>query len=118
MMRAFEQATATLAPAVVHREYFSGTGEQAAGGFSVALAKTGRTFAVPEGRSILEVLLEAGIATEHSCTEGVCGSCETRVLDGVPDHRDLILTEEEKQAGKTMMICCSGSRTERLVLDL
>lgn len=118
MMQAFERATAALAPAVVHKEYFSGSGGKATGGFSVALAKTGRSFAVPEGRSILDVLMDAGIEVTHSCTEGVCGSCETRVLEGVPDHRDLILSDEEKQAGKTMMICCSGSRTDRLVLDL
>jgi vanillate O-demethylase ferredoxin subunit len=50
--------------------------------------------------------------------EGVCASCETRVLEGVPDHRDLVLSKEERAANKTMMICCSGSKGERLVLDL
>jgi vanillate O-demethylase ferredoxin subunit len=50
--------------------------------------------------------------------EGVCGTCETRVLEGVPDHRDMILTDVEKAASKTMMICCSGAKTPKLVLDL
>jgi vanillate O-demethylase ferredoxin subunit len=48
----------------------------------------------------------------------VCATCETAVLEGIPDHRDLVLTENERAANKTMMVCCSGSKSERLVLDL
>ena len=59
-----------------------------------------------------------GLELSSSCEEGICGACETRVLDGIPDHRDAILTERERQENKTMFICCSGSKTERLVLDL
>jgi len=54
----------------------------------------------------------------YACTEGVCGTCETRVIEGVPDHRDLFLGKEEQAAGTTMMICCSGSKSRTLVLDL
>jgi ferredoxin len=50
--------------------------------------------------------------------EGICGACETKVIEGTPDHRDVVLTEAERQASKTMMICCSGCKSERLVLDL
>jgi vanillate O-demethylase ferredoxin subunit len=50
--------------------------------------------------------------------EGVCATCETRVLEGIPDHRDLVLNDAERAAGKTMMICCSGAKTPTLVLDL
>ena len=53
-----------------------------------------------------------------SCEEGICGSCETRIISGEPDHRDSILTETERQASKTMVICCSGSKSPRLVLDI
>ncbi len=53
-----------------------------------------------------------------SCTEGTCGTCETAVLDGAPDHRDSVLTDEERAAGDTMMICVSRSATAKLVLDL
>ncbi len=53
-----------------------------------------------------------------SCEQGVCGTCETRVLEGVPDHKDLLLTPAEKASNATMMICCSGALTDRLVLDL
>ena len=60
----------------------------------------------------------AGIEVPSSCIQGVCGSCETRVLDGVPDHRDVILTPDERAQNRTMMICVSGAKTQRLVLDL
>jgi ferredoxin len=53
-----------------------------------------------------------------SCQEGVCGTCETRVLEGVPDHRDSLLSEEEREANEYMMVCVSRSKSERLVLDL
>jgi tetrachlorobenzoquinone reductase len=69
-------------------------------------------------KTILEALLDAGMNPAHSCMEGVCGTCETRVLEGVPDHRDLVLSDTEKAAGKTMMICCSGAKTPTLVLDI
>jgi ferredoxin--NADP+ reductase/vanillate O-demethylase ferredoxin subunit len=118
MLTAFESACVDRPVSSVHTERFSGSGDKAVGGFEVVLAKAGRSIAVPQGASILEALLDAGIDVPHSCTEGVCGSCETTVLEGSPDHRDLLLTEEEKRAGRTMIICCSGSRTPRLVLDL
>ena len=70
------------------------------------------------GKSILDAVLEAGIAASFSCMEGVCGTCEPRVLDGIPDHRDRFLTKEEQATNKTMMICCSGAKTKSLTLDL
>jgi tetrachlorobenzoquinone reductase len=82
------------------------------------LARSGREISIPAGKTILEALQEIGIDVAHSCKEGVCGTCETGVIEGVPDHRDLILTKEEHAANRSMMICCSGSKTERLVLDL
>lgn len=119
MLAAFEAATAELPRARVHVEYFGAQeAPAAAGGLKVVLARSGREFVVPEGKTILETLLDAGLDVAHSCTQGVCGACETKVLDGVPDHRDLVLTEAERASGTTMMICCSGAKTERLVLDL
>ncbi|WP_432933408.1 PDR/VanB family oxidoreductase [Microbispora sp. CA-135349] len=88
------------------------------GTFDVELALTGATLTVPEGRSILEVVEEAGVQVLSSCREGTCGTCETAVLDGVPDHRDHLLTEEERAAGDVMFICVSRARSARLVLDL
>jgi vanillate O-demethylase ferredoxin subunit len=119
MLDAFAAATAGRDPASIHVEHFSAVEPVAVeGGFEVVLARSGRTVVVPSGRTILESLNAAGIEPACSCIQGVCGTCETRVLDGVPDHRDVILTPEERAQGRTMMICVSGARTSRLVLDL
>lgn len=119
MLAAFEAATAHLPPQRVHVEYFSARQEAALdGGYSVELRRSKQTLHVPAGKTILHVLRDAGIEIAHSCEEGVCGACETRVLEGRPDHRDAILSEPERAANNTMMICCSGCKGERLVLDL
>jgi ferredoxin-NADP reductase len=119
MLGAFEQATSALPAERVHVEYFTAKEPPAqSGGFVVVLAKSRREIPIPAGKSILDALFEAGIDVPHSCKEGVCGTCETPVLEGIPDHRDLILTKEEQAANRSMMICCSGSKSERLVLDL
>ena len=88
------------------------------GGFRVRLAASGRTVAVPAGQTILEALREAGLDVPSSCEQGICGTCETRVLGGEPDHRDSLLSDDERRANRSMMICCSGSRSAELVLDL
>lgn len=119
MLEAFERATAPLPRERVHVEYFTAREEAArTGGFQVVLNRSGRVLDVPAGRTILDILLENGVAVSFSCSEGVCGTCETRVIAGTPDHRDAVLSDEEKASGRTMMVCCSGSRSERLVLDL
>jgi ferredoxin-NADP reductase len=86
--------------------------------FDVFLAQSGITLTVPTDKSILSVVEEAGIGVLSSCAEGTCGTCETPVLEGMPDHRDSVLGEEERAAGDCMMICVSRSCTPRLVLDL
>jgi vanillate O-demethylase ferredoxin subunit len=119
MLEAFEAATKDLPSERVHVEYFTAKEAPAAeGGFTVVLAKSGKSFQIAPGKTILETLLDAGMNVASSCLEGVCGTCETRVLEGVPDHRDVVLTDSERKASKTMMICCSGSKTDKLVLDL
>jgi ferredoxin-NADP reductase len=119
MLAAFEDATKDLPAGQVHVEYFTAREEAATGGgYVVELRKSGLELAIPEGRTILEVVRDAGVDVTFSCEEGVCGACETAVISGEPDHRDNILTEGERKAGKTMMICCSGSKSPRLVLDL
>ena len=119
MLEAFEAATADLPNDHVHVEYFKAREKPAvAGGFEVKLARSNRTIAVQVGKSILDALLDAGVAVSYACTEGVCGTCETRVIEGMPDHRDLFLSKEEQAANKTMMICCSGSKSPTLVLDI
>jgi ferredoxin len=88
------------------------------GGFEVRLDRSGRTVHVPAGETILDILLDAGINVSFSCTEGHCGTCETRVVDGIPDHRDSFLSDEERAENGKIMICCSRSRSPLLVLDL
>ncbi|MEV5173920.1 PDR/VanB family oxidoreductase [Streptomyces flaveolus] len=88
------------------------------GAFEVVLERSGRTLTVPPRVSILDTVRAAGVEVLYSCTEGTCGTCETDVLEGTPEHRDSVLTDEERESGETMMICVSRSRGERLVLDL
>ncbi|MGW1613328.1 PDR/VanB family oxidoreductase [Streptomyces sp. NPDC002285] len=88
------------------------------GEFDVELAQSGLTLTVAPGVSVLDTVRAAGIEVLFSCTEGTCGTCETDVLDGAPDHRDSVLTPEEQESGETMMICVSRCRGKRLVLDL
>lgn len=86
--------------------------------FDVRLERSGLTVSVPPEQSILAAVERAGVGVRSSCEEGTCGTCEVRVLDGVPDHRDSVLDQEEQEAGTCMMICVSRSCTPQLVLDL
>ncbi len=104
----------------LHVERFAPT--EATGGeettIEVELTLSGRTVTVPPGTPILDAVEKAGVQVLSSCREGTCGTCETTVLAGEPEHRDSLLTEEERAAGDTMMICVSRARTPRLVLEL
>ncbi|MEV7106310.1 PDR/VanB family oxidoreductase [Streptomyces atroolivaceus] len=86
--------------------------------FEVECRTSGTTFTVGAGTSVLEAAEGAGLTVDNSCRDGICGSCETRVLEGTPDHRDFLLSEAERAAGTTMMICVSRCASGRLVLDL
>lgn len=121
MLETFKQLVCHRDPATVHLEYFAAPAESdraPTGSFTVTLARTGRTIPVPAGRTILDVLRENGVFADYSCEAGVCGACEVRVLSGRPDHRDYMLTEDERAANTSMMICVSGSLTENLTIDL
>ena len=89
-----------------------------AGSFEVELVRSGLALTIPPNRSILDVVDEAGVGVLSSCSEGTCGTCETAVLAGEPEHRDSVLTDEEQAVNDCMMICVSRSRCPRLVLDL
>jgi len=84
----------------------------------VVCAAAGISLAVPPGSSVLEAVRAAGLEVPTACTDGRCGLCETRVLEGTADHRDGVLTADERAVGETMMICVSWAATARLVLDL
>jgi ferredoxin-NADP reductase len=107
------------APGRLHFEHFTAAAPAAGDRpFEVVLKRSGRSFVVPADRTILDVLIEAGVDPLYDCKRGDCGICQTGVLEGEPDHRDYILSDAEKASGKVMQICVSRSRTERLVLDL
>ena len=118
MIDAFLAAASALPGDMVHVERFGGTVEVAQGGFEAVLAQSNRILRVGEGETILGCLLAAGIDVPHSCREGVCGACETRLLEGTGDHRDLIQSDAEKAANKSIFVCCSGSLTPSLTLDI
>ena len=80
--------------------------------------RSGRTVTAAPDCSLLEALQNAGIDVPSSCRDGICGTCETRVLEGEPDHRDSLLSASEQASGTTMMVCVSRARSPRLVLDL
>ncbi|WP_328606781.1 PDR/VanB family oxidoreductase [Amycolatopsis sp. NBC_00345] len=84
----------------------------------VVCARSARTVPVPADRSVLRALEDAGLPVEGSCREGVCGTCRTKVLEGVPDHRDDILSEDEQARGDVMFPCVSRALTPKLVLDV
>ena len=86
--------------------------------FEVVCRRSGVTVMVPPDKSIIEVLEENGVSVLSSCLEGVCGTCETAVLAGTPDHRDSLLTQEEREANEYMMICVGRALSDRLELDL
>ncbi|MGW3507773.1 PDR/VanB family oxidoreductase [Streptomyces sp. NPDC000994] len=86
--------------------------------FEVELARSGLSVTVPVGTTVLDAVRDAGADAPSSCEAGICGTCETTVLDGTPDHRDDLLTPEEQATGRTMLICVSRCRGERLILDL
>jgi vanillate O-demethylase ferredoxin subunit len=121
MLNAVQKASTELGVGTVHFERFAALpfdheGDERA--FQVVVSSTGQTLDVPAETSILDVLRDAGHDVDWGCSEGVCGTCITDVLDGVPDHRDSILTEDEREAGDCLCICVSRAQSDRLVLDL
>lgn len=106
----------------LHLERFSAApvpaGEELGDTFEVELASSGQVITVGPDETVLEAVRSAGVEHLSSCEMGICGTCETRVLSGAIDHRDDLLTDQEREAGDTMMICVSRARCPRLVLDL
>lgn len=86
--------------------------------FELELARSGQVISVAPETGLLDALADAGVGVLSSCREGLCGTCETTVLDGVPDHRDSVLDDDERAANTCMLVCVSRSCSDRLVLDL
>ena len=104
----------------LHREYFAAAPVDSSndGSFSVKVGSTGQVFDIPADKTVVQVLESHGIDIPMSCEQGVCGTCLTRVLEGVPDHRDMFLTEEEQACNDQFTPCCSRSKSPMLVLDI
>ncbi|RAR59256.1 vanillate O-demethylase ferredoxin subunit [Paraburkholderia unamae] len=119
MVDDFIDACAARPQEQVHFERFAAASEAASeGGFEVVLHRDGRRIAVAPGKTILDTLLDHGVDVQYACSAGVCGTCRVGVIDGVPDHRDDFLNAEEKAGNCAVMVCCSGSLSPTLVLDL
>lgn len=122
LLSAVETRCATWPSVALHLERFAAKPQEPSAvepaGFAVVCQRSGVTVSVAPDQSIIDALEANGISVLSSCQEGVCGTCETRVLEGTPDHRDSLLTEEERAENEYMMICVSRSLTDRLVLDL
>ena len=119
LMEAVRDMTGHWSASAVHFEDF-GSGKAASGAndnpFTVRLARAGATLEVPVGKSLLEVLRASGHEVSYSCESGTCGTCRVHYLEGEVDHRDLVLTDQERV--RTMMVCVSRSFSPELVLDL
>lgn len=122
MLDAFEADCSALGLANSHLERFSAKAVEAASDalthYTVELRKSGRSFEVSAGKTLHDRLIELKVDVPWSCEEGICGSCETKVLEGQVDHRDMVLTPAEQATNTVMMVCVSGCKSQRLVLDL
>lgn len=122
MMAAVKEHSTSIESDRVHFEIFNGQAEASAspasGAFTVTLRRSGRTLLVPPESSILEVLEANGFILPYSCREGLCRTCETAICEGQPDHRDFVLSSDERRDGKTMMICVSRAGAQGITLDL
>jgi len=121
LIEAVKTLTENLPSGTVRFEWFTvpeSDEPQESNSFTVRLERSNIEFEVPEQKSILEVLEEHGFELPFSCREGLCGTCVTNVCSGEPDHRDYVLSDEERESGKMMTICCSRSKSSLLTLDL
>jgi len=123
MLQAFEDTCTALSMLNVHVERFAAAPVAAASvaaprSYTVRLQKSGKVLEVNTARPLLDALLEAGIEAGHSCREGICGACETPVLEGEIEHRDSILSQAERDGNRSMMVCVSHCKSAHLVLDL
>lgn len=121
MLAAVEERCTAWPPGTLHLERFSAkpTSDRAdESSFEVVLQRSGKTLVVPPDKSIFDIVRKAGVSVLGSCLEGICGTCETGVIDGEVDHRDSVLDEEERESNEVMMICVSRCHSARLTLDL
>ena len=122
LLRAVEKFCEKWPSGTLHIERFTAKPQEPTGevdsSFELVLQRSGLTVQVPPDKSVLTVIREAGVSVLASCLEGICGTCETEVIDGDVDHRDSVLNEEERASNEYMMVCVSRCRSPQLTLDL
>ncbi len=122
LLGAVERLCENWPAGALHLERFSAKPQEAAEGiesaFELVLERSGLTLEVPPDKTVLEVIRGAGVSVLASCLEGICGTCETEVIDGEVDHRDSVLNEEERASNEYMMVCVSRCKSARLILDI
>lgn len=105
----------------IHREYFAPkppNDQASSGSFELELARSHKVLIVPSDKRVIDVLQAAGVSIPVSCEQGICGTCLTRVIDGIPDHRDSYLTDEEHARNDQFTPCCSRCAGDKLTIDL
>jgi ferredoxin-NADP reductase len=121
MLDSFEAHCQSLGYANAHIERFAATevaaSSEAKQRYSVELKRSGKVIEITPEISLLSALQAANAEIMTSCEQGICGTCETRVLEGIPDHRDSVLSPDEQASNQIMMVCVSGCKSDRLVLD-
>ena len=107
-------------PQQLHFEFFSAevSSSESDESFEVKLASSGRIVVVAKDQTVIQALACAGVDIPTSCEQGVCGTCLTRIIEGVPDHKDLFMTPEEQALNDQFTPCCSRAKTPQLVLDI
>lgn len=123
LLQAVEERCRSWAPGSLQVERFAAKQQpphdpETERAFEAVFEQSGTTVTVAPGQSILEAAEEAGLRLLNSCREGICGTCEAPVLEGLPDHRDSLLTDEERAENDTMMICVGRALSDRIVLDV
>lgn len=122
LMNAVQAAADHWPSGTVHFEYFSTDGDTGPrdddGSFEIEIASTGQILTVPADKTALDVLNDNGFNIPFMCSEGICGTCITDVLEGEPDHRDMVLDDDEKESNELITVCCSRAKSKRLKLDL
>ena len=111
-------ATQHFPDSQIHKEYFQVDVETGGDAFEVVAQQSGKIILVDAEATILQALAREGIEIEMSCEQGVCGTCMCDVIEGEPDHRDVYFTDEEKASNEQILVCCSRSKSARLVLDI
>ncbi|HEV7755697.1 MAG TPA: PDR/VanB family oxidoreductase [Mycobacteriales bacterium] len=120
LLSAIEERSVGWAPGTLHLERFKAKEVVPVGGdqpFELVCRSSGVTVTVSAEETAIDALEAANVFVPSACREGICGTCEVKVLDGTPDHRDSLLSPAEQEAGRTMLLCVSRARSGRLVVD-